>query len=144
MNHLLPIFHTSHGVAHADNGAGSLGGMLLLAVAILLICGGIYRLTVPIERLWEVYERARRARGLAAVRDSAWERLARLRGWVSLGVGACLMIFSLATAASFSSVSEGEKMSDVRINGRQLTEREWEACGKQPSSCMEMYGSRGQ
>ena len=98
---------------------------------------GVWQIIAPIDMLWASYERRLLARGEAPLRNPRWERSARFTGWLCAAAGAAALTLC-AMAAGIISPSSGQS-SGVIIQGRELTQDEWDGCGHDLSACVSRY-----
>lgn len=111
--------------------------LLILIVSFGLIAMGLWQLLTPLDTLWERHERFLLARGSAPRRNEVWEQNARRGGWLFIGMGVLMAVFVILVAASTP-----PKMSGVSIDGRELTQAEWDACGRDMPTCLTMEAIR--
>jgi hypothetical protein len=141
MNYLQPIFQShAAGAAHSGGAGGAgFGGFLLFAMAIVCIVSGISRLTASTDDLWERHKAALLRRGLEPARSAEWEGSARSGAWACLIMGVIILLFSIGLAASMPAQmepSQKEQRSGTGVQGRQLTQEEGDACGKNITNCV--------
>lgn len=103
----------------------------LSLIALILIGTGIYLLTASLDTLWQRQERQLKRSGLAPLRTPEWERSTRVSGWFVLAMG----LLPLVVAIMLGSSSTHQQMAGVGINGHELTQAEWDACGHNFQTC---------
>ena len=109
---------------------------ILFLMAFAMFGLGYWQLMAPIDALWQRHERYLLARGLSPQRSEVWERSARNGGWFSLGVGFLILLMA---GVALSATSPATKMSGVSINGRELTQQQWDSCGHDTATCLSQY-----
>ena len=99
-----------------------------------LVLLGLNHLWTPLDELWKRQEQRLLARGLAPQRNAAWDKGAYAGAWVALSAGAFLLVVNFGLWRAVASVPP--RMSGVTINGRQLTEPEYNAFGQDLQACV--------
>lgn len=112
---------------------------VLIVTSLFFIGVGIWQLIVPLDDLWRNHEKNLLARGLAPQRSVQWEKSARTTGWVLVTLGSAMLLMALGIR-----ISTPPKMSGVSIDGRQLTQAEWDACNHKIETCLLMDAVREQ
>ena len=104
---------------------------LFLLISLCAIGFGIWQLTTPLDVLWLRRESVLLTRGLSPERNPQWEANERGKGWVAIAVG----ILFLLVVIGYKSTTR-PAMSGIAIDGRQLTQAEWDACGHNIPTCL--------
>ncbi len=108
---------------------------VVFLISLALFALGYWYLTVPLDVLWQQHERRLLANGLALQRNAIWEQRARSGSWLCIGVSMVILLFACFIFAA----TNQPKMSGVRIDGRELTQQQWDSCGYDTATCVNLY-----
>lgn len=112
----------------------------LVLCSLIFLGAGLWRLTVSLDDLWDKHEDALLARGLKPERNGLWEDNARSGGWACICVGSVCLICAVLASSTVSGANL--RNSGVIIDGKELTQAEWDACGRKIERCVEDYHNR--
>jgi len=115
-----------------------MGELWWAVLAGLLLAGtGLWQFLAPLDSLWAQQERYWQARGLTPERTELWEEGVRRGGCIFIGFGVVILFGAVVLKDYVNYVPV--PMAGVTIDGRALTQKEWDACHHDAGTCMGQY-----